>query len=107
VRHRSPYSLVDVNDVSVPALIERHRGKSCVLGVDVAKKELVGALVSCDRSFERPWRIASPQQLRLLGISKGSGTGQAPFPSTFRLTNRVVTRAGMITRGCVGNGARA
>ena len=66
MKNRSPYSLVDVNDVVIESLIARHPGKSCVLGVDVAKGELVGALVRCDRSFERPWRIASPGQLRIL-----------------------------------------
>lgn len=66
VKHRSPYSLVDVNDVSIPSILERRRGHPAVIGVDVAKGELIACLVAADRSFDRPWRIKSPGQVRLL-----------------------------------------
>ena len=66
VKHRSPYSLVDVNDVSVVSIVNRRRGQAVVLGVDVAKGELIGCLVGSDRAFDRPWRIKSPGQVRLL-----------------------------------------
>lgn len=66
VRNRTPYSLVDVNEVSVPALAQRRRGQDLVVGVDVAKGELVACVVGPDRSFERPWRVKSPGQVRTL-----------------------------------------
>jgi len=66
VKHRTPYSLVDVKDVSVASLIRRWRGQEVVVGVDVAKGELVACVVGADRSFDRPWRVKSPGQVRLL-----------------------------------------
>jgi transposase len=66
VRHRTPYSLVDVNDVSMDPLTQRRRGQDLVVGVDVAKGELVACVVGPDRSFERPWRVKSPGQVRTL-----------------------------------------
>ena len=64
--NRSPYSLVDVKDVSMGRIAEHRRGHRLVLGVDVAKGELIGCLVDSERSFERPWRAKSPGQVRLL-----------------------------------------
>lgn len=69
VRSRSPYSCVDVNAVSVESILQRRRGQRLVLGVDVAKGELIGVLVGPDRSFDRPWRIQSPAEVRLV-VSK-------------------------------------
>lgn len=66
VKHRTPYSLVDVNEVSVASVVERCRRDAVVVGVDVAKGELVACLVRSDRSFDRPWRVKSPGQVRLL-----------------------------------------
>ena len=80
VKHRSPYSLVDVNAVCVESLITTHRGRACALGVDVAKGELVTCLVSSDRSFARPWRVSSPQQVRLFRVSVVS-QGLSPRPT--------------------------
>lgn len=66
VKHRSPYSFVDVNDVSMVSIVERRRGQALVVGVDVAKGELVASVVASDRTFDRPWRMQSPGQVRLL-----------------------------------------
>jgi transposase len=66
VRHRTPYSLVDVNDVSVPSLAQRRRGQELVVGVDVGKGELVACVVGPGRSFERPWRVKSPGEVATL-----------------------------------------
>ncbi len=66
VSNRTPYSLVDVNEVSVPSLAQRRHGQDLVIGVDVAKGELVACVVGSDRSFERPWRVKSPGQVRTL-----------------------------------------
>src|SRR2546428_2621162 len=63
VRHRTPYSLVDVKQVCVESLARRWHGQELVVGVDVAKGELVACVVGPDRSFERPWRIGSPGQI--------------------------------------------
>jgi transposase len=66
VKHRTPYSLVNVNQISTESLTERWRGQELIVGVDVAKEELVACLVAPDRSFDRPWRIKSPGQIGIL-----------------------------------------
>jgi hypothetical protein len=71
VRRKNPYSLVDVNDVSVQAVICGRVGQKAAVGVDVAKEELVVCVVWPDREFERPWRVKSPSQLRLLLLELG------------------------------------
>jgi transposase len=69
VRRNNPYSLVDVNDISMEVLARGRAGRAAALGVDVAKGELVACVVWPDRVFERPWRVKSPSQVRLL-VSK-------------------------------------
>ena len=66
VKHRTPYSLVNVNQICTQSLSQRWRGQELVIGVDIAKAELVACVVCPDRSFERPWRVRSPQQIPLL-----------------------------------------
>jgi transposase len=66
VKRKNPYSLIDVNTISVEALTRDRCGKPVVVGVDVAKSELVMCLVWPDRVFERPWRVKSPDQIRLV-----------------------------------------
>jgi hypothetical protein len=66
VKRKNPYSLVDVNEVSIPVLARGRLGQKASVGVDVAKAELVVCVVWPDRVFERPWRCKSPEQLRLL-----------------------------------------
>ena len=66
VRRKNPYSLVDVNRVLIEALTAERAGQAAMLGVDVAKSEYVACVVWPDRSFERPWRVKSPEQVRLL-----------------------------------------
>ena len=39
---------------------QSHAGQTCVLGVDVAKLELMAVLRWPDGSFQRPWRIENP-----------------------------------------------
>jgi len=65
VKHRSPYSLGNVNAVCIESLTRTRVGQELVVGVDVAKAELVACAVWPDRSFERPWRVKSPDQVRL------------------------------------------
>ncbi len=69
MKKKNPYSLVNVNDVSIEALARGRPGQKAAAGVDVAKGELVVCLVWPDRSFERPWRVRSPEQIRL-AVSK-------------------------------------
>ena len=61
-----PYSSVDVKRVEVGVLAADHRGQACVVGIDVAKLELIGVLRWPDGSFQRPWRIANPGAVGLL-----------------------------------------
>ena len=65
MKRKNPYSSVDVNLISVESLTRQRAGQSAAVGVDVAKGELVLCVVWPDRSFERPWSVISPGQLRL------------------------------------------
>jgi transposase len=65
VKRKNPYSLVDVNEISIEVLARDRLGQKATVGVDVAKAELVLCVVWPDRVFERPWRCKSPEQLRL------------------------------------------
>ncbi|MDB5974803.1 MAG: Transposase family protein [Nevskia sp.] len=65
MKRKSPYSLVDVNSICVESIVAARAGQVCIVGVDVAKGELVACLYWPDRSFDRPWRIASPVQIGL------------------------------------------
>ena len=69
VKRKNPYSSVDVNVISVEPLARQHAGRAAAVGVDVAKGELVLCVVWPDRSFERPWSVRSPGQIRL-AVSK-------------------------------------
>jgi transposase len=69
VKRKNPYSLVDVNEISIEVVARGRLGQKAVVGVDVAKVELVLCVVWPDRVFERPWRVKSPEQLRL-AVSK-------------------------------------
>jgi transposase len=66
MKHRSPYSLVDVKAVDVERIAQRLGGQRCVVGVDVAKAEPVACVYGPERQFERPWRVRSPGQIGLL-----------------------------------------
>jgi len=52
----------------------------CVLGIDVAKFELMAVLRWPDGSFQRPWRIGNPGEAGLL-VEKLKGLGPA-YPLT-------------------------
>lgn len=78
VKRRTPYSLVEVKDVVVDKIVGGHAGQRCVVGVDVAKHELVACLYWPDRSFDRPWRVASPDDIGLLLEKLQALAAQAP-----------------------------
>lgn len=63
VKRKTPYSVVNVNDVRIEALWGRHPAEACIVGVDVAKKELVACPYWPDRTFDRPWSVESPGQI--------------------------------------------
>ena len=65
MKRKTPYSLVDVNRISVESIISARKGQKLIVGVDVAKQELIACLYWPDRTFDRPWRIESPEQIRL------------------------------------------
>ena len=65
VKRKTPYSLVAVNQISVESLSAARTGQPCIVGVDVAKAELVACPYWPDRSFDRPWRVDSPGQIGL------------------------------------------
>lgn len=65
VKRRTPYSLVGVNRVSLESIISVRAGQKCIVGIDVAKNELAACLYWPDRTFERPWKIASPGEIGL------------------------------------------
>ncbi len=66
VSKRSPYSLTDVKGVDVKGVAGRLEGSRCVVGVDVAKRELAACVYGQGRWFDRPWRVKAPEQVGLL-----------------------------------------
>ena len=71
-----PYCGVSVNKVNIESLALEHRGVSCVLGIDVAKLELVAVARWPDGTFERPWQVRNPSEVGIL-IEKLSALNQA------------------------------
>jgi transposase len=65
VKRKTPYSLVDVKNISVESIVSIHKGQALIVGVDVAKQELIACLYWPDRSFDRPWRVQSPGEIQL------------------------------------------
>lgn len=63
VKRKTPYSLVAVKQISIPSIVAVRSGQACIVGVDVAKRELVACAYWPDRSFDRPWRIESPGEI--------------------------------------------
>jgi len=63
VAKSKPYSSVPVKSVEIESLAKAHAGQACVLGVDVAKFELIAVLRWPDGLFQRPWRIVNPDEL--------------------------------------------
>jgi len=66
VSKSKPYSSVSVKGVQGAMLARAHAGQTCVLGVDVAKFELMAVLRWADGSFEKPWRVINPGEVGLL-----------------------------------------
>ena len=66
VNRKNPYSLVDVNRILIDPLTAHRLGQTATVEVDIAKSECVACVVWPDRSFERPWRVKSPGEVRLL-----------------------------------------
>jgi len=66
VSKSKPYCSLSVKSVEVGVLVAGHAGQACVLGIDVAKFELMGVLRWPDGSFQRPWRIGNPGEVGLL-----------------------------------------
>ncbi len=66
MKRKNPYSLIDVNQISIESLTRNRSGQKAAVGVDVAKGELVMCVVWPDRVFERPWRVKLPDQIRLV-----------------------------------------
>jgi transposase len=66
VKRKRQYSQINVNEVSIELLARDRAGQKVVAGVDVGKAELTLCLVWLDREFERPWRVRSPGQIRLV-----------------------------------------
>ena len=76
VAKSKPYSSVSVKSVEVGVLAAEHAGQACVLGIDVAKFELMAVLRWPDGSFQRPWRVGNPAEVGLL-VEKLKGLGPA------------------------------
>src|SRR5208283_5735864 len=79
MKHRSPYSLLDVKGVDVEAVAGRLQGQRCVVGVDVAKEELAVCVYGPGREFGRPWRVQSPGQIGLLVERLGALAARGPL----------------------------
>ncbi len=66
---RRNYRCVDVNQIDLEAVREQaiaRGGVGTVVGLDIAKAEIVVTVRWPDRSFERPWKVANPTQIHAL-----------------------------------------
>jgi transposase len=61
---REAYRTVAVKQVLVESLVMDNRRRSAVVGVDVAKRDLIATLRWSDGRFERPWRVENPGEIR-------------------------------------------
>jgi transposase len=64
VSKSKPYSSVSVNSVDIEALAASRPGQKCMVGVDVGKLEFKAVLCWPDGSFQRPWKIKSPGEIK-------------------------------------------
>jgi transposase len=64
VSKSKPYSSVSVNGVEIETLAASRAGQKCVVGVDVAKLDFKAVLCWPDGSFQRPWKIKSPGEIK-------------------------------------------
>lgn len=63
------YKRVSVNDIDRERLLEaaiEFGGSGTVLGLDIAKQEIVACLRWGQGEFERPWKVVNPHELGLL-----------------------------------------
>ena len=73
---REAYRAVDVKQVFVDSLVADKPGVAAVVGLDVAKDEVLATLRWADGCFERPWRAECPEEIsqviyRLQGLAEG------------------------------------
>jgi transposase len=61
---REAYRRIAVKQVLVESLVTDNPRHSAVVGVDVAKSELIATLRWSDGRFERPWRAENPGEVR-------------------------------------------
>jgi transposase len=59
------YAASAVNCVDAEKVTKERQGQALVVGVDVGKYEIFAVARWSDRSFERPWRIANPEEITL------------------------------------------
>jgi transposase len=68
------YRAIAINHVDAPRLAASHPGQALMLGVDVGKYRLLAVVRWPDGQFERPWKVANPEQLPdLLRVLQGLG----------------------------------
>jgi transposase len=70
-----PYSAVAVNRVVAEPLCRSHPGQKAEVGCDIGKRILFAVVRWGNGDFERPWRVANPEQIpelvKLLGVLAG------------------------------------
>ncbi|HEY2589136.1 MAG TPA: hypothetical protein VGI81_25560, partial [Tepidisphaeraceae bacterium] len=87
------YSSVSVKSVEVGVLAAAHRGQACVLGIDVAKFELMAVPRWPDGTFGRPWRIANPGDERVVKLQLDLQEKRALRNAEVKLANHVLKKA--------------
>lgn len=60
------YRAVDVKSVVVARVLEKGVAGGVTVGLDVGKEVVLAVVRWSDGSFERPWKVANPAELRLL-----------------------------------------
>jgi hypothetical protein len=61
---REAYRAVEVKRVLIESLVTNRQGVSAMVGIDVAKDELIATVRWSDGGFERPWRAEDPDEIR-------------------------------------------
>lgn len=60
---REAYRAVDVKRVFVESVVADKPGVGAVVGLDVAKSDVLATIRWSEGSFERPWRAKSPEEI--------------------------------------------
>lgn len=59
------YRATNVNEVRMESIVRLAAGRDAVVGIDVGKFHMLAVVRWSDGEFERPWKVRSPNQIKL------------------------------------------